>query len=179
MVCFQDSSTRFSDKLTGALIGLARATDGNGHLITPASTAVVVESLAATLTKEDPDTLTALYRRIEEEKRRMVPDCFACASPCGKNNAYDMENLWNTVAEIRSLKCLLLLGIRGMAVSARRAAVLGRHDEEVDRFFYKALIVIGMDDFGVEELLPIVMEMGNVNLRCMALLDKAGRPTAW
>ena len=35
--------------MTGALIGLARATDGNEHLISQASTAVIVEGLSATL----------------------------------------------------------------------------------------------------------------------------------
>ena len=30
-----------------------------------------------------------------------------------------------------------------------------------------------MDDWGTDELLPIVLEVGEVNLKCMAMLDKA------
>ena len=49
---------------------------------------------------------------------------------------------------------------------------LGYTDDEVNRFFAKALFAIG-EDWGMEELLPIVMEVGEKNLKCMALLDKA------
>ena len=63
-----------------------------------------------------------------------------------------------------------------MAAYAYHAAVLGYTDKEVNRFFYKALLAIGMD-WGMEELLPIVMEVGAVNLNCMALLDKANTET--
>lgn len=171
----KEDTAQLQDKLTGALIGLARATDGNEHLISASSTAVVVESLFATLTNVnfDNDALEDLLRRVEAEKQKMVPDCFLCASPCGKTNAYDMQNLWNADENIRSLKSLILFGIRGVAAYAYHAAVLGYHDKDVDYFFYKALAFIGMDDLGMEELLPVVMEVGEVNLKCMAMLDKA------
>lgn len=179
-VCGKKADTaQLQDRLTGALIGLARATDGNEHLISASSTAVVVESLFATLTNVnfDNDALEQLLARVEEEKRKMVPDCFSCASPCGKNQDYDLGKLWSAEEDIRSLKSLILFGIRGIAAYAYHAALLGYHDETVDRFFYKALVAIGMDDWGMEELLPIVMEVGEVNLRCMALLDKGNTET--
>ena len=175
----KEDTAQLQDRLTGALIGLARATDGNEHLISKGSTEVIVESLFATLTNVNFDNaaLEKLLERVEEEKRKMVPDCFVCASPCGKNNDYDMDNLWNADEDIRSLKSLILFGIRGMAAYAYHAAVLGYHDDTVDRFLYKALIAIGMEDFGMEELLPIVLEVGEVNLKCMALLDQANTET--
>lgn len=179
-VCGKKADTaELQDRLTGALIGLARATDGNEHLISRSATAVIVEGLFATLTNVnfDNDALSALLNRVEAEKKKMVPDCFTCASPCGKNNDYDMNLLWNAGEDIRSLKSLILFGIRGMAAYAYHAAVLGYHNDTVDRFFYKALIAIGMEDFGMEELLPIVMEVGEVNLKCMALLDQANTET--
>ena len=179
-ICGKKADTaRIQDKLTGSLIGLARATDGNEHLISESSTAVIVESLFATLTNVNFDdaALGRLLERVEQEKRKMVPDCFTCASPCGKNNDYNMEDLWNAAEDIRSLKSLILFGIRGVAAYAYHAAVLGYHDEAVDRFFYKALTAIGMDDYEVDGLLPIVLEVGEVNLKCMAMLDKANTQT--
>ena len=175
----KEDTAALQDKLTGALIGLARTTDGNEHLIRPSSTAVVVEGLFATLTNVnfDNDALRQLLDRVEEEKRKLVPDCFTCAAPCGKNNDYDMKQLWEADEDIRSLKSLILFGIRGVAAYAYHAAVLGYHDDTVDRFFYKALIAIGMEDFGMEELLPIVLEVGEVNLKCMAMLDRANTET--
>ena len=175
----KEDTAALQDKLTGALIGLARTTDGNEHLIRPSSTAVVVEGLFATLTNVnfDNDALRQLLDRVEEEKRKLVPDCFTCAAPCGKNNDYDMKQLWEADEDIRSLKSLILFGIRGVAAYAYHAAVLGYHDDTVDRFFYKALIAMGMEDFGMEELLPIVLEVGEVNLKCMAMLDQANTET--
>ncbi|MDD6442216.1 MAG: hydroxylamine reductase, partial [bacterium] len=60
---------------------------------------------------------------------------------------------------------------------AYHALVLGYRDSEVDHFLYKALRAVGMDDWGMEELLPVVMEVGEVNLKCMDLLDKANTET--
>ena len=55
---------------------------------------------------------------------------------------------------------------------ACRAAALGHTDHEVNRFFHQALFSIGEESFGVRELLPVAMKFGEMDLRCMALLDK-------
>lgn len=99
--------------------------------------------------------------------------CFQCE----RTVDYDMEYLWNADEDIRSLKSLILFGIRGVAAYAYHAAVLGYESEKVNEFFYKALFAIGMDDWEMEELLPIVMEVGEVNLVCMELLDQANTET--
>ena len=184
-VCGKKAGTaELQDKLTGALIGLARATENNEHLLSDSTAAVVVESLFATLTNVnfDDERFYRLLEWVDVEKRKLVPDCYACTSQCGRNNEYDMSALWNADEDIRSLKSLILFGIRGIAAYAYHAAVLGYKDESIHRFLYKALFAIGMDDWGMNELLPIVLEVGEVNLKCMALLDKAntesfGHPT--
>ena len=167
------------DKLTGALIGLARATEGNEHMVTDSTAAVIVEGLFATLTNVNFDStdLLGLIGKVEIEKKKLVPDCFHCASPCGRTNDYDLSKLWNADEDIRSLKSLILFGIRGIAAYAYHAAVLGYKDEVIHQFLYKALIAIGIDEFGMDDLLPIVMEVGEVNLKCMAMLDKANTVT--
>lgn len=156
------------DRLTGALIGLARATDGNEHLIRPSSTAVIVNCLSAMLTEDFPPEI--LLEQVEQEKRKMVPDCFLCANPCGKNSDYDLRQLQNTPEEVRDLKYLLLHGSRSLALCAQQAARLGHHDDAVDRFFYKVLILIGMEGWEADALLPFVAEMGEMAQRCTALL---------
>ena len=179
-VCGKTADTAaLQDRLTGSLIGLARATEGNEHMLSDSTAAVVVEGLFATLTNVnfDNDALLALLDRVEIEKKKLIPDCFHCASPCGKNNDYDLTRLWNAQEDIRSLKSLILFGIRGVAAYAYHAAVLGHRDESIHRFLYKALIAIGIEEFGMEELLPIVLEVGEVNLKCMAMLDQANTET--
>jgi hypothetical protein len=54
--------------------------------------------------------------------------------------------------------------------------VLGYHSDEVNAFFCKALFAIG-EDWGMEQLLPIVLEVGKHNLTCMELLDRANTET--
>ena len=167
------------DKLTGSLIGLARATEGNEHMVSDSTAAVIVEGLFATLTNVnfDNDALLSIMERVEVEKQKLVPECGKCASPCGRNNDYDLSKLWNADEDICSLKSLILFGIRGVAAYAYHATVLGRKDEAIHQFLYKALFAIGMDDWGMEELLPIVLEVGEINLKCMAMLDKANTET--
>ncbi len=64
-----------------------------------------------------------------------------------------------------------------MAAYAYHSMVLGYSNNDVNNFFVKALFTIGMDDFGMNELLPVVMKVGEINLKCMELLDKANTET--
>ena len=179
-VCGKKADTaQLQDQLTGVLIGLSKATEGNEDMVSDSTAQVVVEGLFATLTNVsfDNEAILELISRAEEEKRKLIPHCYGCASACGKNNDYDMRKLWETDEDIRSLKSLILFGIRGVAAYAYHAGVLGYRDEEIHRFLYKALFAIGMDDWGMDELLPIVLEVGAINLKCMELLDKANTET--
>ena len=166
------------DELTGALIGLARAVDGNEDLVTEKTDALMIESLFMTLTNVnfDDSRIQAQIDRVHREQGRMIPRCAVCASPCGRNEDYNMEQLWQAEENIRSLKSLLLFGLRGMAAYAYHAMVLGYTDNTVNQFFYEALMQIGLD-LTMEELLPEVLKLGEVNLRCMALLDRANTET--
>ena len=83
-----------------------------------------------------------------------------------------MNNIWNADEDIRSLKSLILFGVRGMASYAYHAMVLGYTDASLNQFFINALSAFSKD-LGMDELLPIVMEVGRFNLLCMELLDKA------
>ena len=164
------------DQLTGALIGLARAADTNKP--TASTHRAVIEGLFTTLTNVNfnEETVRRQIDMVRREKAALTPDCGACACPCGRTDEYDMNLLWEANEDIRSLKSLILFGLRGMAAYAYHAMALGYTDEEVNRFFYEGLFAIG-EDWGMEELLPIVMKVGQVNLKCMALLDKANTET--
>ena len=161
------------DELTGALIGLARATDAD----TPVNAdtwRLMIEGLFTTVTNVNfnEKTIRELIDRVHAERERLAPKGSGCGSRCGRNDDYDMNLLWNAQEDIRSLKSLILFGVRGMSAYAHHAMVLGYTDEEVNRFFAKALFAVG-EDWGMDTLLPIVMEVGEKNLKCMALLDKA------
>ncbi len=56
-------------------------------------------------------------------------------------------------------------------------ASLGYEDPSVTSFFYQRAFAVGYERYAMEDLLPLVMESGKVNLDCMALLDRANRET--
>ncbi len=179
-VCGKKADTaRLQDRLTGALIGLARAARGNEDLVSAATDQIVLEGLFATITNVNFNnvSLGALIQRVGDEEKRLILHSAACSSAGGESDDYDMRKLWTAQEDVRSLKSLILFGIRGMAAYAYHAAVLGYKDQEINKFFYKALFAIGMEEWGMEELLPIVMEVGKANLACMALLDRANTET--
>ena len=179
-VCGKSANTaRLQDELTGAIIGLARAAEGNEHLVNEEMNQLVLEGLFTTVTNVNfnDETLKILIYKIENAKKKLVPNCFTCSGSCGKIDNFDMNTLWTTDEDVRSLKSLILFGIRGMAAYAYHASVLGYTDETISKFFYKALFAVGMKDWGMDELLPIVLEVGEVNLRCMELLDQANTTT--
>ena len=168
---------KLQDELTGALIGLSRAAN-NAPDVNNGTWRLIIEGLFTTITNVsfNEKTLKELIEQVHKEKARLVPNCSDCASACGRTDDYDMNDIWNAQEDIRSLKSLILFGVRGMAAYAHHAMALGYTDDEVNRFFVKALVTIG-EDLGMSELLPVVMEVGEKNLKCMALLDKANTET--
>ncbi len=75
--------------------------------------------------------------------------------------------------DIKSLRGLLLYGMKGMAAYADHAWVLGKRDEAVTSFFFKGLSALANDRLTADELTGLVLECGKVNLRCMEILDQA------
>jgi len=176
-VCGKQAGTaNLQDELTGALIGLARACV-NG--VPTANTArVVLAGLFTTVTNVsfDDDAVRAQIARVHAEKAAVAPGCAGCAGACGRSDDYDMKRLWHADEDVRSLKSLILFGLRGMAAYGYHALVLGYTDPEIDRFFLEALGALG-EELTVEQLLPLVLRVGEVNLKCMALLDRANTGT--
>jgi hydroxylamine reductase len=176
-VCGKQADTaQLQDKLTGALVGLARAAQVNKP--TEFTHRTMLEGLFATLTNVnfDNESLSHLLETVHRAKSALLPQCACCGVSCANVDDYDMQKVWNGNEDIRSLKSLLLFGLRGMAAYAYHALMLGYSDEEINKFFYKGMYAIG-EDWGMEELLPLVMETGKVNLKCMELLDKANTET--
>lgn len=155
------------DKLTGALIGLARTC--KTATATAHTYRIVLGGLFTTITNVDFDVVTI---------QAMLDKVHAETAALGGSAAsdYDVKQIWDANEDIRSLKSLILFGMRGMAAYAYHALMLGKTSEEVDTFFVKGLAALG-EDWGMAELLPIVMETGKANLACMAMLDEANTST--
>lgn len=176
-VCGKTADTaKLQDQLTGALIGLARAS--RGKTPSESSRRAMVEGLFTTITNVsfDEERIREQIENVKKEKNVLTAGSGDGSQPCTGNEDYDMDLLWNADEDIRSLKSLILFGLRGMAAYAFHAMVLGYSDEEVNAFFYEGLCAVG-EEWTMEQLLPIVLKVGEINLKCMALLDRANTET--
>ena len=162
----KDTTAGLQDKLTGALIMLAKVS--NRHTPTENTFRIIREGLFTTATNVnfDDTVIESLTKQAHKERAALFP-------LSAKHSDFDMNKVWEAHEDIRSLKSLILFGIRGISAYACHAAALGFSSGEVDGFLCKALEAIGNVDIGMDELLPLVMETGKTNLACMELLDKA------
>ena len=177
MFCFQCEQTANGKGCTGNA-GVCRKSHVNAALQDSITGSLI--SLAGKISSPDKDTFRLI---IEGLFTTITNVCFSEAAEkdllsriaeCSPNlQPYNMAGIWDAHEDIRSLKSLILFGIRGMAAYAYHALMLGYTDYEVNAFFVKALAALGRDDYGMNELLPLVLETGRVNLKCMELLDKA------
>jgi hydroxylamine reductase len=79
--------------------------------------------------------------------------------------------------DIRSLRELLVYGLKGMGAYGHHAYVLGKMDEDVSNFFYKAFASTLNDNLTVQDMVEMNMELGKANFKCMELLDSANTGT--
>ena len=198
-VCGKTAETaRLQDQLVGAMIGLARAAEG---VECPGDRVyrTVIEGLFTTLTNVsfDDDAIRAQIEKTHREKERLLAapvkksagprekaagesgaaENAACAvASVQDTDDYNLGLLWDMDPDIRSLKSLILFGLKGMAAYAYHALMLGASDETVNQFFLTGLREIAKDGT-VESLLPTVLKVGEVNLTCMAMLDAANTGT--
>ena len=75
--------------------------------------------------------------------------------------------------DIRSLREIILYGLKGIAAYAFHAYNLGKNDEELYDFYERALLSTIDDTKTVEELIALVIETGKYGVNAMALLDAA------
>lgn len=132
----------WEERLLGELVGLARAVDGNEHLITESVTQIIAETLRANVSSEAQYTVYS--SKIDAAKREMVPDCFHCANPCGRTAALDLKSLKGESLQIRETKFAILKEIQTIAGFDRSA--------ERDIKLYRGLMLIGLEGYSADEL---------------------------
>ena len=75
--------------------------------------------------------------------------------------------------DVRSLRELIMYGLKGMAAYAEHAFNLGKTSEEIFAFIEEALLGTMNDSLNAEQLVALTMKTGEYGVKVMALLDEA------
>lgn len=149
----------------------------------------IIDALFTTITNANFDdaSLDDFILRAFEIKKNLLataeangvalPDLPQIAFSATPDEAKEYESVTGVLAEpnedIRGLKQLAIYGCKGMAAYARHAANLGYEDDAVYEVIENAMAETARTDIGIDELLKLVLYVGDGGVKVMALLDKA------
>ena len=145
----------------------------------------------------DPERLVQWIRKGSEMRNRLMAICREAAG--GTSTAFEEELLPESARfrpapsydelllqatavglradkaeeDIRSLKQLLLYGLKGLAAYAEHAYLLGKQDDLIFAFIHEALAALNDPAVTMNRLLELSLRCGQVNMRCMEILDEA------
>jgi hydroxylamine reductase len=129
------------------------------------------------------DALGARWREAlraagRESEAEYLPDCatWRGAEESFARKAEIVGILAEPDPDIRSLRELLITGLKGIAAYAKHADALGSRSREVNDFFYEGLETTTRP-LDTNALLALVMKAGKVSVTAMALLDEANTST--
>jgi len=79
--------------------------------------------------------------------------------------------------DVAGLMELLMYGLKGTAAYADHAMILGKEDDSVYAFLHEGLNALTREKLTADDMLPLVLKCGEVNLTVMGLLDVANTET--
>jgi len=137
---------------------------------------VIIKKIEEALKVRDEVKAMAAGRIFES-----LPDCAAWA-PRSKDEivskaATDEVRInASSNEDIRSLRSLLVFGVKGIGAYADHAAALGYESDDIYRFVFEALAA-ATRDLSADALVSLVMKAGETAVNTMALLDRANTET--
>ncbi|WP_054029886.1 hydroxylamine reductase [Desulfatitalea tepidiphila] len=195
----QPDTAALQDLLIYAVKGLSKVAvaAGKAGISDPQVHKFTCEAIFSTLTNVDfdPDRFVAMIRecvRLRDDLKATVEaagtqvgsdgpvgfvpgaDRAAMVSQGEKVGIPSVEEL---DPDIRSLRELLVYGIKGLAAYTDHARILGQEDEAVYRFVNEAMAATLDNTLGVNDLVGLALKCGEVNLRAMELLDAGNTGT--
>ena len=138
------------NQLFGALVGLARCIDGNENKTTNDTYTIIRLALLACKNNQD---VQYHLEQVIQEKKRIVPECFQCQSPCGKRNDFDITEIQKEHNDIQVIKYDLLKELIRLATIT---------NEEINTYLYYGLFSIGYAPWTKEGLQPLLEAMQKI-----------------
>mgnify|MGYP002347017769 CR=1 FL=1 len=175
------------DVLVYALRGIAVAAEKSGQPVSNDTGAFMIGALFTTITNAnfDPERITANIRKalairdsikVENKDQSDVLNWTGNSIDDFRTKASEVGVLATGNADVRSLRELLIYGLKGISAYADHAKMLGFEKAEIYQFIVKALASTTRD-LSVDEMVALVLECGQVAVTTMALLDQANTST--
>ncbi|MGV8167157.1 MAG: hydroxylamine reductase [Alkaliphilus sp.] len=90
-----------------------------------------------------------------------------------KSESHEVSVLATENEDVRSLRELIVYGVKGLSAYTHHAFNLGFEDTKIYDFIHKALSALLDDSLGADELVSLTLETGKFGVEAMAILDKA------
>ncbi|MBN2725316.1 MAG: hydroxylamine reductase [Deltaproteobacteria bacterium] len=185
-VCGKTEETaNYQDTLIYILKGISRVQVASEHAVDSEVGSFIADALFATITNANFDTerfinlinegISIRNRLIREFSVNDHHDTVTWKPERDSDyyNHFDISSILSVTNEdIRSLRELLIYGLKGVAAYMTHATTLGKNNTEIYNFMIKALDSTTRD-LTVNELVSLVMECGKFAVDTMALLDSA------
>jgi hydroxylamine reductase len=194
-VCGKSADTaNLQDLLRYVTIGLSVVTTrlrSEGKKVDKEANHQVTTNLFTTITNANFDD-EAIYERIEKtlkmkenlsaklSDRQNLPDAATWQSHDRSEMAEKAKTagvLRTADEDVRSLRELILYGLKGLSAYVKHANVLKHEDESIDAFIQSALAKTLDDSLSVNDLVALTLETGSYGVKGMALLDAANTET--
>jgi len=190
-VCGKESTTAaLQDLLIYNLKGIAYLSEPKMHKgenIT-ASAKFIIDSLFATITNAnfDNDRFNGFIAEAIKIKKDLLTSAGSAlpeAATWINDEKSELTVKGSTVGvlsteneDVRSLRELLIYGLKGVAAYAHHAYVLGYEDQDVYKFMIEGMAST-LKDLTVDEMVALVLKCGDTAVKGMAVLDKANTET--
>ena len=161
----------------------------NGSEVPALVNRFIVESLFMTITNANFDKERFVTRikdaiQLRDSLKVEFDDCCKCDCLSWKTDTEEeMENKAKSIGvlsteneDVRSLRELLIYGVKGMAAYTEHAYNLGYEEDSIYQFIEEALVATTKET-DIQKLINLVLGCGEMGVKAMALLDKANTST--
>lgn len=191
-VCGKEETTaQLQDLLIYNLKGIAYLAEGKAKKGDDVSSIgkLICDGLFATITNAnfDNNRITELIKEAISLKKKLNEEAAITGAPEAAtwltSDAAVFVEKGKTVGvlsteneDVRSLRELLIYGLKGVAAYAHHAFVLGYNDDDVYKFVIEGMAST-LKGLSVDEMIALVLKCGETAVKTMALLDKANTET--
>lgn len=160
MESMETKNSTFQLILIGALIGLARATDGNVNRPTLSTHKAMLSGMRIALHKtEASKEIDECIQSLHCEKEKLVARCSKCKHPCGRNDDYDISDISKSNPELSTIKHKLmskLLSLEPLIMTVISANDESSHDNELQVGIHTRCSGVITDTFVNDKVMDLI-----------------------